>query len=242
MCGTANRRMKFGQDEVRSLSELARGCYARKPIGKGEMLTKDHVILAIPTFDGQLTAGNLSKYTEYYAKKDIAASQPVLMIDLDVVDNREKIYAIVQRVKKVARDANISIPGMLDLEISHHYGVDQFSKYGCTMISVINREYCKKLIILVPGQKHPEQYHQKKEESFQVLHGDVLISIDGVERLTKAGDIVIVERGKKHTFSSVHGAILEEVSSTHYKDDSFYTDPAISANQHRKTLISYWMD
>ena len=38
------------------------------------------------------------------------------------------------------------------------------------------------------------------------------------------------------------GVIIEELSSTHLQDDSFYTDETINANRDRKTLLSYWMD
>ncbi|MBA4388990.1 MAG: spore coat protein [Verrucomicrobia bacterium] len=242
MCGVGGKRPEFTSEELKSLKELGRGVYARRAISKGELITMADVFQAIPALEDQVIAGELSKYTEYYAKADMAANQPLLNSGLRKVDNREKIYAIVQKVKKVVKEGNIAIPGMLDLEISHHYGVDRFEEHGCTIINFINREYCKKLIILVPGQKHPEQYHQRKEETFQVLYGEVLINVGGVERQAKPGDIVTVERGSKHTFSSRNGAIIEEISSTHFKDDSFYTDPLITGNQHRKTLISYWMD
>jgi len=105
----------------------------------------------------------------------------------------------------------------------------------------VNREYCKKLIILLPGQKHPEQYHNQKEETFHVLYGDVLINLDGVEKECHRGNVVVVERGMRHSFGSKTGAVIEEISSTHHIDDSYYTDPEITNNMNRKTLLTYWM-
>jgi len=242
MCGVKGKRLEFTPEETASLRALGRGAFAKRPIKKGERITLSDVFLAIPTLDDQIIASDFSKYTEFYAKTAISTNRPILLSNLTKIDNREKIYAIVQKVKKVLKDGNVSVPGMLDLEISHHYGVDRFDEYGCTIINVINREYCKKLIVLLPGQKHPEQYHERKEETFHVLYGDVLLNLDGVEKQCKAGDVVTVERRQKHIFSSKSGAIIEEISSTHYKDDSFYTDPEIAKNEHRKTLISYWMD
>jgi len=133
------------------------------------------------------------------------------------------------------------VPGKSDLEISHHYGIDRFYEYGITMITVVNREYCKKLIILLPGQKHPEQYHEQKEETFHILYGDILIGLDGVETQHHQGDVIVIEKGMKHSFSSKTGAVIEEISSTHYKEDSYYTDPMITANKDRKTMLTYWM-
>ncbi len=242
MCGAGEQRPKFSEAETSSLKALRRGVFVRRAIKKGERITLADAFLAIPTTDDQITANDVSKYVDFVAKQDIAANQPVLFSAVNRIDNREKIYAIVLQVKKVLEDGKVRVPGMLDLEISHHYGVDRFNEVGCTLINFINREYCKKLIVLVPGQSHPEQYHHKKEETFHVLHGEVEFIMDGKKSSGKPGDIVVVERGVKHIFSSKTGAIIEEISSTHYKDDSFYTDPAIAKNKQRKTTITYWMD
>jgi N-acetylneuraminate synthase len=46
--------------------------------------------------------------------------------------------------------------------------------------------------------------------------------------------------GVKHGFHSPDGAVFEEISSTHFVDDSFYTDESINANAERKTKLSVW--
>jgi N-acetylneuraminate synthase len=51
-----------------------------------------------------------------------------------------------------------------------------------------------------------------------------------------------VKKGLKHSFRSENGAIFEEVSSTHYPDDSYYDDQEILANKSRKTQMSFWSD
>ena len=144
--------------------------------------------------------------------------------------------------KSKNKKGNVVVTGKSDLEISHHYGIDQFYQHGATIINLVNREYCKKLIALLPGQKHPEQYHKSKEETFHILYGDVSIILNGVKREFFKGDIITVERGTKHAFSTKKGAVVEEISSTHYRDDSFYTDPEILKNGNRKTFLSYWLD
>ncbi|OGC07794.1 spore coat protein [candidate division WOR-1 bacterium RIFOXYD2_FULL_36_8] len=242
MCGVSGKRLQFTPDEISSLRALGRGLFAKREIKKGEQINSDDLFFAIPTVEDQITANDFSKYIDYSVKQDIHVNQPILFSSVSQIDNREKIYKIVKLVKKVLQDGHINVPGMLDLEISHHYGVDRFHEAGCTLINFINREYCKKLIVLVPGQSHPEQYHQKKEETFHVLHGDVDFVLDDKKFTGKPGDIVVVERGMRHIFSSKTGAVIEEISSTHYKDDSFYTDPDIAKNKQRKTTITYWMD
>jgi N-acetylneuraminate synthase len=107
------------------------------------------------------------------------------------------------------------------------------------MITVVNREYCKKILVMLPGQSHPEQFHEKKEETFHVLHGSVKVALDGEEKTYGPGESIHVDRGVRHKMCTVTGTVFEEISSTHYKDDSFYVDPAISRNRDRKTYLTY---
>lgn len=236
------KRSEFTEKEISSLRALRRGVFAKREIKKGERIELSDVFLAIPTIEDQITANDMSKYTEFYAEVDIDANKPVLLSSIRRIDNREKVYNMVQRVKGVLKKGRLVVPGQLDFEISHHYGIDRFDEYGCTIINFVNREYCKKLIVLLPGQKHPEQYHKLKEETFQVLYGDVLLNLDGAEKECKPGEIITVERGVKHRFSSKTGAVIEEISSTHHRDDSYYTDEDITKNKCRKTFITYWVD
>jgi len=135
----------------------------------------------------------------------------------------------------------VVVPPKVELEISHHYGIDRFDEFGLTMMTVVNREYCKKLIVLLPGQKHPEQYHKVKEETFHILYGSAWINLNGNVRTHQTGEVVVVERGMKHSFGTEKGVVIEEISSTHQMEDSFYTDPDIAKNEYRKTLLTYWM-
>ena len=242
MCGIAGKRPKFTEKELSALSALRRGVFASRQISKGERIELSDVFLAIPTAEDQITANDLSKYTEFYAEADIDAREPILLSKTRRIETREKVYSIVQRVKKILQKGRVVAPGQANFEISHHYGVDRFDEFGLTMITVVNREYCKKLLILLPGQKNPEHSHKLKEETFHILYGDVTIDLDEAEREYKTGEIIVVKRGMKHSFGSKTGAIIEEISSTHYSGDSYYTDTKVTNNKHRKTLLTYWMN
>jgi quercetin dioxygenase-like cupin family protein len=98
------------------------------------------------------------------------------------------------------------------------------------------------LIVLLPGQEHPEQYHKVKEETFHLLYGDAWINLDGKVRKCHTGEVIVVEKGMIHSFGTETGVVIEEISSTHHVEDSFYTDPAIAKNEYRKTLLTYWLD
>jgi len=242
LCGVENQRYSPSQGEIQALKGLRRGVFAKREIKKGDIINSKNVFYAIPLQDNQLTANDMAKYIEYKATHTIKLKSPVKFDDVTITDHRKTVYEIIQDVKKLIHKSGVAVPGQSDLEISHHYGLNQFRQYGLTIITVINRDYCKKLLILLPGQFHPEQYHLKKEETFHILYGDLTVILNGKTKKCKPGDVIIVEPGVKHAFSSDKGAIIEEISSTHYVDDSYYTDPAINKNKNRKTFITYWLD
>jgi len=242
LCGEGEQRLPVNPAERASLDSLRRGVFARRAIRRGELVQAQDVYFAFPPAAGQYTANDWSKYAHFTAREDIAADAALTPENSQRQDVRDRVWAIVQRVKARLAESHVVVPGRVDLEISHHYGLERFDAVGLTMLTIVNRGYCKKLLLLLPGQHHPEQYHRQKEETFHVLEGELLLSLNGVEQRYGPGDVITVEPEVRHAFHSPTGAIIEELSSTHRHDDSFYTDPAITANRERKTLLSYWMD
>ncbi len=242
MCEERDLGVEPSEKERSDLKGLQRGVFAKTAILKGEKISAQNVFFAIPNEPGQMLANDLSKYTEFTAQSDIAQDQPVLLANLSVFNLRQRILEIMKQVREVLLTSKVTLPNRLDFEFSHHYGIDRFEEWGATIINCINREYCKKLIILLPGQKHPMHHHVKKEETFNVLFGDVTINLSGEEKEYHPGDMVVVERGCKHSFNSKSGAIFEEISTTHVLQDSFYEDMQIKKNEERKTSITFWQD
>ena len=242
MCGIKGDRYKPTEKEKMDLRGLQRGVYAKRDIREGERIDLSNTFFAIPNMEDQLVSNDMSKYTEFISKKEIKKNQPIMTKDVIKRDLRDRIVQIVNEIRPLLIESKIALPDKVDIEISHHYGIERFEEYGATIINCINREYCKKLILLLPGQTHPVHYHKKKEEAFHVLYGDVELVLDGEIKKCKAGDIIIIEKGVSHSFSSRNGAIIEEISTTHYKDDSFYEDERIMNNKQRKTYLTYWSD
>lgn len=242
MCGIFGERFGGTEKERSDLRGLQRGVFVKGAVTKGEKISLANTFLAIPNVDNQVVANEMSKYMEYIANRDMNANEPLLLADITVANLRDKVLKIVNQVKKLLVESRIALPNRVEMEISHHYGIDKFYEWGATIINCINREYCKKLIILLPGQNHPIHYHSKKEETFHVLYGDMSVHLDGLDKECKAGEMVTVERDKKHSFSSKSGAIFEEISTTHYKDDSFYDDKNVINNKNRKTALTFWSD
>ncbi len=219
--GTSDFRYKSRSSESKSLRNLQRGVFAMRPIKAGEIISQEDLYFAFPPSERQVTANDISKYSLITASSDIDCDQPLLADFVQTVNHRQAIQDIATKISRLVKEARVTFPDFADLEISHHYGIELFNDYGLTMITVVNREYCKKILILLPGQAHPEQYHKKKEETFHVLWGSGTIRLDGVNQVMNPGDVFVIQPGTRHYFSSDKGVVLEEISSTHYVDDSF---------------------
>ena len=241
MCGLENDKKLPSAKEISDLSQFKRGAFVKNSVKKGEIIDRSNMYFAWPNIPEQVLANDISKYNTFEALDDIPADGPILTPSVKIENTREGVWNIVQDVKKFLDTTNVIYPKETHLEISHHYGIENFYDTGITMITVVNRDYCKKLIIVLPGQNHPEQYHKKKEETFVVLHGEVALTLDGKTNKLKPGDVVTIEPEVRHIFTTDVGCVIEEVSSTHYVDDSYYTDPEISKNKNRKTFVKHWL-
>lgn len=226
------------QEEIESLRSLRRGTFVRDGVAAGEVLARDKVFFAMPCAEGQTTS------TEY--QDTMTASQP-LAAGAPVVERRPRTLAnqlrtLIHQAKGMLHEAQIAIGDKFTIEMSHHYGAEHFRANGALIVNLVNREYCKKLIIMLPGQRHPNHRHMKKEETFQLLHGDLEVNLNGVVHSLARGQLLLIERGSWHSFSTAKGCIFEEVSTTHVIGDSYYEDPKIAALDpiQRKTLLTMW--
>jgi len=239
MNGVEDCRYQITEKEKADLRGLKRGVFAKNEIKAGEKLSSENIFFAIPCGENQLLANDISKYIEYTVKNDIQPNRAVEINNVKIVNLRDKVLSIIKDLKEIILKSHIILPDKIDLELSHHYGIDKYYECGAAILNCINREYCKKLIILLPGQKHPMHYHLLKEETFHVLYGSMAVCCNDKFRTLKAGDMLTVERNTPHNFETNDGVIFEEVSTTHYKNDSFYNDENIMNNKDRKTELTF---
>jgi N-acetylneuraminate synthase len=236
-----DRKVEISNDEISSLMSLQRGVYAKQAIRRGSRISQDDVYFAMPCQNGQLTSGQFGRYrTNYVASKDYAADETIQ--EEAKSDQMINVRTFIHQAKGMLNEARIHLGNEYEVELSHHYGIDEFRKTGALIVTLVNREYCKKLVVLLPGQAHPNHRHLKKEETFQLLAGDLCLVLNGIERQMKKGDKALVERGTWHSFSSENGAIFEEVSTTHTLGDSYYEDNLIASLDviQRKTVVEQW--
>lgn len=229
------------QDELDSLLSLKRGVFAARPIHKGETISKSDVFFAMPCVPGQTTSGEFGRLrTVYLASRDYAAREPVFeRADADCVLD---VRRIIHDAKGMLSEAHLVLAEDDQIELSHHLGIEKFRQTGALIVNVVNRTYCKKLVLVLPGQRHPNHRHLLKEETFQLIWGDVEVKVNGSVVKMHRGQKLLIERGTWHSFSSVNGAIFEEVSTTHVIGDSYYEDENISRLDpvQRKTVLTGW--
>ena len=240
ICG-GDEEKTIDPDETASLLSLQRGAFAAGPIKAGDAIGKADVFFAMPATDGQVTSGEFGrKWTTFTASRDYKPDEP--LIESPTEDTISMIRGIIHDAKGMIYEAGIAVGSEFQIDLSHHYGIERFREVGALVVNVINRDYCKKIIVQLPGQVHPNHYHQRKEETFQLLWGGLEMNLDGQEVLMKPGDAVLIAKGAWHSFTTSKGAIIEEISTTHIRDDSYYEDPAIAALDplERKTVVENW--
>lgn len=232
---------EFSDEETASLLSLQRGVFARRVIKAGEDVTREAVFFAMPASAGQLTSGQFGRYrSRYVASRDYAVNEAVM--EEPQHDSISELRSIIHDAKGALHEAGVKLGSTDQIELSHHHGIEFFREVGATIVNVINREYCKKLIVMLPSQQHPNHYHRLKEETFHLLRGDLTVTLDGKEFTLEPGDQLLVERNAWHSFATKNGAVFEEVSTTHVKGDSYYEDDRIAGLDptERKTIIESW--
>jgi sialic acid synthase SpsE/mannose-6-phosphate isomerase-like protein (cupin superfamily) len=238
----ASERVPSSVGERQTLRDLKRGIFAKRDVAKGEEISREDVFFAMPVQGEQLLSSQwrpgMIANADYPAKAALPKT-----LGFQEVSDEQLIYQIMLQVRGMLNKANIHINEDASIEISHHYGLRRFREYGAVIITCVNRSYAKKLVIQLPRQKHPYHYHETKEETFQLLDGDLEIVKEGERTSLREGDTFLVEPRAWHKFHTLAGAIVEEVSTTHTNNDSFYEDPEIVklSREERKTKADRWL-
>ena len=215
------------KNQINALNALKRGVYLNKDLIKGSLISAKDIYFAMPVKNGFINASS------YY---DVVGSK--LLCDLKKDDglkadnfstiSKVDIKNIKTQVIKLLKLSNVTITSKDAVELSCHYSLEHFHKIGAVIISKINRDYCKKIILMLPGQKHPVHRHLIKEESFELLYGDCELVLNDHPINLKKGEPVLINTKVNHSFSSKKGCVVEEISTTHINGDSIYGDPKIN--------------
>lgn len=232
-------------EEISALNGLRRSVFASRGIKSGAKLSDDDVYFAFPFREGSISSGEWkpgAKATQPIAKNEALSNSNYSLKSVKSTEAETVIKSAIHEVKAMLNEAGIPLSHEFQTEYSHHHGVARFREIGTVLITVVNREYAKKILVQLGGQFHPLHMHKRKEETFLVLHGDLVLTIDGKEHILTPGEQITVFPGQWHEFTSKNGCIFEEISTTAHKGDSFYKNPDIAGldTNQRKTVVDHW--
>lgn len=243
-CGDEMSQRVIRDAEKADLKSLARAVFAKADIKKGQVITRKDVFFAMPILsDSNLRSGDFKE--GMIATRDYPQGLPLdrYLVE-EAVSDKDIVYESVRAVKAMLNEAKIHLSHEFTVELSHHYGLNNFKKVGCFIIDCFNRAYAKKLLIQLPGQAHPTHYHKKKDETFQVLFGTIEVDVEGKKRIMGPGEVLWLPAGVWHSFRTETGVIVEEISTTalELQGDSYYVDRVISdlPREKRKTRLANW--
>lgn len=140
---------------------------------------------------------------------------------------RSEVQVAVTEVRARLAAAGIILDPVLDVEIAD-FGLGRYASEGLGLVVRVNEpEYCSKYLTLMSGQECPLHYHKMKKETFFVLQGEVRLWADGQIIMLAPGESFTISPGVQHTFSSMGGAVIEEVSTHDENSDSYFFNSAI---------------
>jgi len=232
-------------EEIAAIDGLKRGVFVKSATPAGTTLSDDDVYFAFPYQEGQFSSADWAPGSVNIAT--LAADEALTPANCEIFVHPDKkveqvLKSAIHEVKAELAYAGVTLSHEFQTEYSHHYGIENFREVGAVLITVVNRDYAKKLLVQLKGQRHPLHLHKLKEETFVVLKGDLVIELDGVERTLRPGDQLTVPPGVWHSFYTDTGCVFEEISTTAHPNDSYYRDRKIAelSSAQRKTVVDHW--
>ena len=215
--------------ESEALKQLKRGVFANIELNSGYTIREKDLYYAMPLQEGCMDVSDIDNIIGKTLLIDIDKDDPIKSEYFVGTDKDSKLNKYRVKFNKILSEAGVTVTEKDDVEISCHYGLDNFYKVGALIVSKINRTYCKKIIAMIPNQSHPTHRHLQKEECFELLAGDCVLTLNGRDIQLEKGKPVLINRKVNHSFRTSGGCVIEEVSTTHIKGDSIYEDPTIQS-------------
>ena len=147
------------------------------------------------------------------------------------------IERIITKILKSLSNSNIELPHDVEIEISHHYELEQFDKNGAVLINLVKKENNNKYIMFFKGQTHPEHLHPERDESVKILIGSVDLYLDDVKKEMTEGKNYEIHKNVWHKFVAHEDSVIEEFSNNSQKDGSLYKDEAINQKTYNERKI-----
>lgn len=141
--------------------------------------------------------------------------------------SKEVYNQAVKRTKEILSNTGIPYQETREIEVAD-FGLNRLDEIGLEIIVLVNDVYCGKWLVLFKNQMCPEHYHPKKQETFLVMKGSVLLNIEEEQVVLKPGEQYTIAPQKKHWFKAdTSDAVVLEISTTSDDASDVFTDPAI---------------
>jgi len=240
-----DEKKQIAAEEIKTLNTLQRGLYAKSELKAGDVLTDKNTYLAFPLQKNQLPANFLKKKSQIKinVKKDNSILIKNISYNTEIMKELQ-IWTYIHTVKGILNENKVSIGNKFEMEISHHKGLNNFRKVGCYLFNLINKKYAKKIIIMLPNQSHPSHHHKIKDETFYIISGTLILTLNNKKKILKPGDIIDIKKNSHHKFKAgKEGCIFDEISTASIKSDSYYSSLKIKNLKRfeRKTIVNSWV-
>ena len=97
-------------------------------------------------------------------------------------------------------------------------------------IWIVNEEYCGKKLVLKRGFRCSLHEHRKKDETFYLIRGKILMEVGDRKWIMKPEDSVHISQNVLHRFTGLTNAQIIEFSSHHEDSDSYRKELSGKAN------------
>ncbi len=83
----------------------------------------------------------------------------------------------------------------------------------------LNEKSTVKLIYIETGKRLSYQYHNGRSEFWKVVSGEILVTIDGKERVMKNGDTAEIPAKSKHRINAITESVVLEIAFGDFNED-----------------------
>jgi len=85
---------------------------------------------------------------------------------------------------------------------------------------LLDNPHCKvKRIIVSPGHRLSYQSHEERDETWTIITGEALVTLDGIDMVFRAGQTIKIKRKEKHRVENTqddHDLVFIEVQTGDY--------------------------
>ena len=73
---------------------------------------------------------------------------------------------------------------------------------------------------MLPNQSHPSHHHKIKDETFYIISGTLILTLNNKKKVLRPGDIIDIKKIRITNLKRVMMDIFDEISTTSIKSDS----------------------